>query len=608
MLQDWKNPLFGGMPKLQTLSIADNNIKVPLFKGLQNLTYLDMGKNKPISLNSTPFRELNNLERLYLGSCHIRELRASMFTGLINLLVLNLDGNRLQYLHTDLFDRLTKLKLLRLNRNPLYFSTSFPAHIFHPLAIPEELNLDGIYKGVNLPANYTYLDEQLKRVPSLKSLCIDGVPNKKFGPGFTALKNLNTIFISGNLSEINNETFYNLRYTRSLTIKLYGCTISSILAHPFTPIRNLTTLDVSGTLSLCDNGIWYNLTAGLRSTNLKHMIARNICLVGVPFIKRWWNLPELESLDLSVNTLEYIDFSRLPVSLKTINLRRNGIFTIDGLDKLRNLRKLDLSDQIRVVEKSHVPTAHLKANLKGEVNLINGNMTDQHLLDKMTSTSLYKVTKMKRTDLNKTGQHVAFNTGTKQSKGQMSLSNAIPPFLEWINVRESALFCFLLEYNNTINSIKVLKGSRIALNHCITNGKLWSWLANLIMLEDLDLSANQIRSIPTGAFSNQKRLKYSYLYDNSLVTLTFEIRSVVDLKEIYLSRNQIQYASSSFTTAVELHAKHSDLKLYLDGNDLVCNCEQKRFAGWLLTSNAIHNKMKLLCKYENVIVLSYISK
>ena len=69
---------------------------------------------------------------------------------------------------------------------------------------------------------------------------------------------------------------------------------------------------------------------------------------------------ELESLDLSVNTLEYIDFSRLPVSLKTINLRRNGIFTIDGLDKLRNLRKLDLSDQIRVVEKSHVPTAHLK--------------------------------------------------------------------------------------------------------------------------------------------------------------------------------------------------------------------------------------------------------
>ena len=124
---------------------------------------------------------------------------------------------------------------------------------------------------------------------------------------------------------------------------------------------------------------------------------------------------------------------------------------------------------------------------------------------------------------------------------------------------------------------------------------LWHWLDNLTMLEHLDLSGNEIKTIPTGAFTQTKNLKHLYLCDNSLVTLTLEIKYLFNLKVIYLSDSLIQYVSSQFASEINLR----DLTIYLDGNNLFCDCARSSFILWLDTSNVVYNIAGLMCKYEN---------
>ena len=124
---------------------------------------------------------------------------------------------------------------------------------------------------------------------------------------------------------------------------------------------------------------------------------------------------------------------------------------------------------------------------------------------------------------------------------------------------------------------------------------LWPWLDNLTMLEDLNLSGNRIKDIPEGTFKHTTHLKYLYLTHNSLFTLTFETKSLMNLKEMHLSNNVILYASSQFTTGI----KSNDLKIYLDDNELLCDCARSGFVQWLSTTNVVYNITGLMCKYKN---------
>ena len=239
---DLNSAFFASIPNLQWLSIRSNYLLVSMFKGLRNLTYLDMSHNKLISVNSTPFMEFEYLEDLNLEWCRLKNLSNTMFTGLSNLLMLNLGYNHLHHLPSGVFVRLTKLevldlsytgldhlpsgvfvgqtklKVLDLSYNRLYHSTSLPTDIFQPLTHLEQLKLF----MCNIPhnVNYTYMDNPISKIPSLKQLYITGAPNTNFGHGYSSLKNLEYLKISGNISEINNETFFNLRHTRSLALSL----------------------------------------------------------------------------------------------------------------------------------------------------------------------------------------------------------------------------------------------------------------------------------------------------------------------------------------------------------------------------------------------------
>ena len=636
MLQDLNSAFFASIPNLQKLFIIDNDLEVSMFKGLSNLTYLDMSHNQPISVNSTPFMELEYLEDLNLAWCGLQNLSDTMFTGLSNLLMLNLGYNDLHHLPSGVFVRLTKLKVLDLSGNRLYHSTSLPTDIFQPLTHLEQLNL--IMYDIPHDVNYTYVDNPISKIPSLKQLYITGAPNTNFGHGYSSLKNLEYLEISGNISEINNETFFNLRYTRSLALSLGSCKLSNISRNAFTSLKNLTSLDISKSRFLCKYTMWTYFIAAVCNSRVKNLIATNLCTFDVmPWVDcSQPYLEYLEYLDMSHNNLPEIPF--VPKSLKELILTNNNIEDISSvaLSLMYNLEKLDLSDQ---TPHSTYTNAHLKRDIKrttrdstgqyqwytvASVPLYNTTTTIYKRLNKTAQTVKFKDRKMtfkdqvrnmtfndqarnmtfkhqiENTTFNDQGRNMTFKSQGLSSETRFMLQSwpPISPFLEWLDVSKSGLICSLFKYDYTNNHIRSLNISKFRpIKDCSKWLKgLWPWLDKLTRLEDLDLSDNKITEIPAVAFTHTTHLKHLYLSDNFLITLTFEIKSLVSLKEIYLSNNIIQDASSQFTTGIT----SNDLKIYLDGNyDLRCDCRRLSFVKWLSTTNVVYNIAELMCKYEN---------
>ena len=676
-LQDLNSAFFASIPNLQKLSIRGNKLVVSMFKGLRNLTYLDMSFNQPISVNSTPFMELEYLEDLNLAWCGLQNLSDTMFTGLSNLLMLNLGYNDLHHLPSGVFVRLTKLevldlssndldylpsgvfvgltklkvldlsdnnldhlpsgvfvgltklKVLDLSYNRLYHSTSLPTDIFQPLIHLEQLKL---FMG-DIPdnVNYTYVGNQISKIPSLKQLYITGAPNTNFGHGYSSLKYLEYLEISGNLSEINNETFFNLRYTRSLALSLGSCKLSYISRNAFTSLKNLTSLDISKNRFLCEYTMWINFITAVCNSRVKNLIATNLCTFDLMSLFVC-SLPYLEYLDMSHKKIPYVSKSPKELILTNNNIEVLSFFI---LSLMYNLEKLDLSYQ---TPHSTYSNAHLKKDIKRTTR----DSTGQYQLYTAASVPLYNTTTTIYKHLNKTAQTVKFkdrnitfkhqvrNMTFNDQVGNMTFKDQaknikfidqgrnitfkdqglssetrftiqswpIPAFLEWIDVSRSGLICSLFKYDYTNNHIRSLNISKFRpIKDCSKWLKgLWPWLDKLTHLEDLDISDNKITEIPAVAFTNTTHLKHLYLSNNFLITLAFEIKSLVSLKEIYLSNNIIQDASSQFTTGIT----SNDLKIYLDGNnDLRCDCKRSSFVEWLSTTNVVYNIAELICKYEN---------
>ena len=589
-----RDTMFTGLSNLLKLNLRWNDMHdLPsgVFLRLIKLKYLDMSNNMLEYLPSGVFAGLSKLKDLNLSFNRMNHLPSGVFARLINLKFLVLSVNNLDHLPNGIFVGLTKLKVLDLGGNPLYYITSLPTDIFHPLIHLEELNLNTYG---HLLDTYTYMDNQISKIPTLKRLYITGAPNKNFGPGFTVLIKLEYLYITGNLSVINNETFVNLKYTHSLTLSLVGCEFSSIFPNAFTSLKNLTLLDVSYNNFLCKKSMRSNFTTAICNSRVKSLIATNM---QCPFHFYPWyycDSPDLELLDMSNNNLATV--FAFPFTLKELYLANNNIDSLDLLTlyHMYNLEKLDLSDQTQIPDDSNT---HLK---KGKTRTT-GDTTDSYKLNTVSLAPFYNITKT-YTDFKQNGQNIDSQARNMTFKDQnvnvTTLSRPIPAFLKWIDVSKSGLICDLCKLDNTNNSVKIFNISGFRPNkHCSKwLDRLWPWLHNLIKLEYLDLRGDHITTIPAEAFTHTTHLKHLDLAENHLATLTFETKSLGNLKILNLSDNIIQYAYSQFTEDI----KSNDLKIYLDHNDfLLCDCDRLSFVHWLSTSNVVYNITGLMCKYAN---------
>ena len=609
---DIHSGFFTGISKLQELSIFYNDLKhlnESLFIGLSTLTHLDLSHNRLHNISERQFIGLKNLVYLNLTSCYLYQLNENIFTGLSSLVHLNIGDNYLTYLSNGLFAGLNALKYLSLNDNPLYFSTSFPTDIFQPLINLEELHLVGIcYYNNRLHDNCTYIDEQLSKVPSLKRLCIDGLPKRPLGLGFASLENLEEIRMGQDvlsrcrIGTISKETFESLRNTRSLKLVLTDCKINKVLPYTFSPLINLTALDLSSNRHLCDQGL-YNLMLGLNATSIKYLYLSEICSVdwefGYPVVEGLRG-SELEVLDLSSSSISSIGpeiFKELPKSLNVFYLHHNKLdrmvpIYLIYLHYLDNLLKLDLSHQTSALSNRHMMHKVAHNTTEPVKNIF--KVTPSKYTGERPSANGRTVPKT----LSEPGNRVEHTVQNKHLENRLCFH--VPARLEWVDISDSRLLCCILPFLCTSdNSIKTLKASGLKYNNLCSIDNFWMGLKNLSKLKDLDLSRNHIKNLPKEVFSRQKVLRKLSLSGNSLVILRFETKNMFHLETLDLSDNNIQYASNLFTTEIEHFARRTDVRIYLEGNQLICDCDRTDFVLWLQNTKVINNKDDLMCKYEN---------
>ena len=171
----------------------------------------------------------------------------------------------------------------------------------------------------------------------------------------------------------------------------------------------------------------------------------------------------------------------------------------------------------------------------------------------------------------------------------------LPPDLENIDISHSVLLCDVTKvlcYSN--NSLKVLNVAYQRDFTCI-DGFLKT-LQNLPKLENLDVSGNHLKTIPSKAFSILSNLKHLSLAHNALgwPIISFDLRSLV-LQTLNFSDNSIGMLSSAFTDQLDKISDHSPLKVDLTKNELVCDCNTLSFVAWIRYSNMMYKKNYISC-------------
>jgi hypothetical protein len=143
------------------------------------------------------------------------------------------------------------------------------------------------------------------------------------------------------------------------------------------------------------------------------------------------------------------------------------------------------------------------------------------------------------------------------------------------------------------------------LGDSLSKDKAGLTFSNQTKLEFLDLSENNIKSLPFSIFKNQIQLRTLLLAGNSLQTVSFSLKSMQRLEYIDLSNNQIEYFSNDNMDILNSIAASTVLKLNLSNNALSCKCDHKRFVNWLAdTPVYILSKNQLNCFYINNSIIS----
>ena len=599
-------------------------IPIDVFQGISKLKHLDLTYSIILvrSLNGSYFNKLPNLQTLLLPLNNLFNISEDLFKGLFKLESLSLLGNNLQYLRGKLFQDLVSLKVLILGHNDLYHTMSLPVEIFQPLHSLQELHISGMCPPQK---NCTYRDEQLSKIPSLKRLYMDGLPNQIFGKGFALLRNLEELYLETYwrgycyLRNLKRQTFQALRNTSLSKLVMPTCEIDTIEPYTFEHLRNLRTLDLSFNPNLCETGL-YNLTSGLNTTSITNLTVAGICKE----LRSWFLSPadlkgiqatNLEILDLSKGTLFFILpelFQTLPKALKHFHVQENYIVGIDlhWIKELNNLISFNISKQNNLVsETSVINGSSLYADvdkqdsdLDRKLNVITAGRNINSLTQKTKFRARKSITPFNYTLISKRQKPPVISrlvSDLQNRSAQVNSTNecvSLPSTLVSIDLSYSALLESILpcESENNLKSFNTSHQKKL-----LPVKTLLKKLQNMRFLENLDISGNRIKTLAESVFSSLTALKYLTISNNDLIDVSFGLNQFKDLRTLDLSNNKIQYASKAFTEELESVASHTGLVLRIEGNALICDCHHIEFTAWLRYTNTIYNKDTLMCKYEN---------
>ncbi|KAL4233056.1 Toll-like receptor 7 [Mactra antiquata] len=574
----------------------------------------------------------HNIKSITLSYNLISDIRDDVFIDFKVLSFLRLDHNRIEYIHDRSFNGLEELKELSLSSNYLQHVDSYSKFSFKPLLNLQILHLEG---NCNASAtNCSYPDEALSYSVALEDLSIDGVPYVDFGEGFSKLTNLKSLSLNKYQHGycftplLTESTFEVFRTTPLSVVNIGNCDIRTILPNTFKPIGNLTKLVITGNAHLCLNAI-DNATLGLNHTTIHHIEFTHWCsdpalslMLDKGMLKGLTNT-SLKSLVLEYDDISYISpdcINNLPISLEYLSFKENTLRDSKfawNLYKLDNLLTLDLSYQNHFRSAQNVTLTPQKMQQTRTVN------KELSTVMNFTSDNAFRLPRHLR----------SFNME------YIKLKYSIPPLvfntndLRYLNLR-GCLFLGFIGPLIGVESLEVLDLSRNVILSYIqpqafigmpnlrellldinqiglsimadTKCETFSKLKNL---ETLTLDQNEIKDLPYHIFDNLTSMRNLTIARNSLKSFDVRISSMLELRHLDLSDNEIVDMSLENRKVLDQIAADNDIYLDLTDNTMLCQCEYRDFIKWLATTRVnIIGKNDLKCLYLNdtIVQLAYI--
>ncbi|XP_050293092.1 protein artichoke [Anthonomus grandis grandis] len=548
------------------------------FRGLKNLSLLDLSGNGIRAIEEGIFEGCDNLKELYLDNNDLGIIPNSSLNGPGSLKLISLQNNNIESLKTGCFNSQPHLETLILTNNLI---STIESGSFSNLKRIKTIKLahnrlskfnSDVFIGAE---SLTYLDLSENFMPEFPSVAL------KVFEGLRYL-NLSSNLIGG----LDNK---NLAFLSSLyELDLSRNSLTNIVPGTFLGLRNLKKLDISvNSLRTVEDDAFEGLDS-LEHLNLKD---NNILLIPASALGR---LPRLTSLQLDYNRIAALSSDilhsiadkvqkfvlstnvvrELPggtfqffTRLDRVDLRRNWITSLssDAFLGLENsLLQLDLGENrimtlpqppisLKVLESLDLSSNHLTDLPVGSMQFLPAlkrlNLSDNVHLTKVPGELLRESSKLEIVDLSRCGLSTLppdlFLTTTALKQIHLR-SNNLTEILENTFVNMPNLTILDLSYNN-IGTIKphsfafIMNIKQLNLKGNQLSSFKGEYFNTGTSLEILDISDNQLSYLFPSSFKIHPRLKRIIAKGNKFNFFPAELISNLQFLEVVdLSFNQLK--------------------------------------------------------------------
>ncbi|XP_047025787.1 chaoptin isoform X2 [Helicoverpa zea] len=545
---------FAELHSLTTLKMANglaDVVKILPFeplKALIELQYLDLSNNKLKNVPDTSFHFLYKLKRLNLQDNYIDHFSKGTLQGDIHVQLesICLSQNQIRQIVQHAFVGLKELQEVLIEDN-----------LIELIQRRAFTSLDNL-KKINLKGNriYEISEEAFQNIPALTELDI-------------SFNNLDTFKFSI-FDQVGSATALKVNASYNRIITLTDSNAPSFFTSNFYPppkAQSLGTVSVNiRVLDFSHNNITYiapyyfrHADLTLTELHLSHNKLRNITR------EVFGSMHMLQYLDLSHNyiyQMEYDCFKRVK-NLQIINLSHNHIIElpVEIFHDMQSLTSVDLSD-------NHIK--NLADNLIPSPALERLDLSDNGL-SRIPTNCLSPAASANLVELDLSGNTIpAVALGDLvqryRSLAWLDLSNnhlvrieggsfSALPKLRWLDLSNNSPF------NSGERGTTIFKGLERRLSHLgLKNVSLLSVPSmSLSKLKSLDLSYNNLPSIPPDTTANLTRLRALDLSYNDLTAVPVATHSLSDLRWLSLSGNPISALMNTSLYGVSPRLEYLDV-------------------------------------------------
>ncbi|XP_064611685.1 toll-like receptor 2 [Liolophura sinensis] len=563
---------------------------------------------------SVPTREfLSHTRGIDLSFNNISVVKNRTFTKLLSLEFLDLSNNIIKTLESSAFEGLANLLTLNLSFNHLEFTSEvFTPQLFAPLENLRSILIKRSY-GMIHPL-WEGLDAAFGKLTNLTTFIADLPYLFCFEEGFRQLTKLNKISNEGQAMNnycgigvlYNNVTFRYLKNIPLRELRLINCDINIIFPGAFDDLISLEVLDLS-----------YNNFLGLHTAlqSLRSFHGRNMTEINFAMVNT--NAPD--SNNTVVNSEDFAHLSAICV--KSVDLSQNSVVSIDVPVQPRLW--LDCLEKLNISYHSFLEIP-LNLRLHGSktlkyLDLSHERAMPQHKHDMSVNKKNLIIVYTLPPTLFWLSFSSCWNWFTSDTEVTFSRNNLRYLELAFVNIDQcrdmpmrglsnltsidlSGMSCPVIypQYFQYLRSItKLSLANSVQMDLALTSTTLPFVLLNI--LEEIDLSENNLFDIHQELFHNNTQLKSVNLANNKLQRLPKTVQDVSELKVLDLTSNVFTHLQTQEMRTIDNWlAKSGSFELRLGNNPLQCTCDTIMFTRWIVQmEDILDNPNSYTCLLSN---------